>query len=109
MERTRGWRVSDFARPTALEASSMVPYASIRGSSLRARPPPRSPVEPSSPDPASSTILFLRGATPRLLEDPAHFVKLPADATRFPDHLGEGHNLDVPVAPDSTHPPRPGG
>src|SRR5260370_971217 len=100
----RGWRASAFQRPPAPEASSVVPYASVRGSSLRAGPPPRSPVEPSSPDPASSSILFLRGATSRLLEDPAQFVKLPGDATRFPDHVGEGHNLDVPVAPDWNHP-----
>src|SRR5260370_42682178 len=82
----------------------MVPSAWIPVPPLRARPPPRSPVEPPSPDPASSSILFLRGATSRLLEDPAQFVELPGDATRFPDHVGEGHNLDVPVAPDCNHP-----
>src|SRR5258708_23570311 len=104
IERTRGWRLSDFARPTALDASSMVPYASMRGSSLRARPPPRSPVEPSSPDPASSSIFFLRGGTSRLLEDPAQFVQLPGDASRFLDHISERDNLDIAVAPDWNHP-----
>src|SRR6266481_9372369 len=72
-----------------------------------ARPPPSSPVEPSSPDPASSSIFFLRDGTSRLLEDPAQFVKLPGNATRFLDHVGQRHNLDVAITPDRDHPALP--
>src|SRR5260370_39664310 len=107
MERTRSCGLRDFASPTALDASSTVPYASIRGSSLLARPPPSSPVEPSSPDPASSSIFFLRDGTSRLLEDPAQFVKLPGNATRFLHHVGQRHNLDVAITPDRDHPALP--
>ncbi|TMD06756.1 MAG: PilZ domain-containing protein [Chloroflexi bacterium] len=58
------------ARPTALEASSTAPAASIRGSSLRARPPPSRPVVPSSPPPATAIIPFLRRGTRSTLARP---------------------------------------
>src|SRR3712207_4422042 len=45
------------ARPSAATASSTVPYASVRRSSLRMRSPPnRRPVVPSSPRPVATAL-----------------------------------------------------
>src|SRR5437773_5088637 len=101
MARTRPWDVSARASPSALDASSTVPNASIRGSSFGARPPPRRPVVPSSPVPDRSSIRFRRG--PLLDEDPGELVQLLGHAAGLLDDLGDGHDLDVPVAPDRDH------
>src|SRR5205807_7934902 len=100
-EETRACLVSARARPRALDASSTVPKASIRGSSLAARPPPSKPVMPSSPVPDSSSIGFLRARGPDvLLEDLAEVVQLLGHAPCLLDHFGQGHHLDVAVATD---------
>src|SRR5258708_14846494 len=105
MERTRACFVSDLASPSALEASSTVPNASMRGSSLAARPPPSKPVLPSSPVPASSSILFLRVAgTRRLPKDSVEVVQLLRHPPGFFDHVRDWYNLDVAIAPDRDDP-----
>src|SRR5690349_18487568 len=73
----------------------------MRGSSFAERPPPSRPVVPSSPVPARSSIRFLR--TRALFEDLAEVVQLLGHAPRLFDHLGQGHDLDVAVAPDRNH------
>src|SRR2546423_13951558 len=97
---TRTCEVSARARPRALDASSIVPKASIRGSSLETRPPPSSPVVPSSPVPDSSSIGLCREGFVFFDEDPGELVQLLWHATGRLDHLGDGHHPDVAVAPD---------
>src|SRR5258708_12734318 len=99
MERTRACFVSDLASPSALEASSTVPNASMRGSSLAARPPPSKPVLPSSPVPASSSILFFRVAgTRRLPAYSVHVLHLLRHPPRFFHHVRTRSNLAAPLA-----------
>src|ERR1700756_4493752 len=98
MDLTRACADRARARPSALEASSTVPNASIRGSSFAERPPPSRPVVPSSPVPARSSIRLRRARD--LLEDFAEVVQLLRHAPRLFDHLGQWHDLDVAVAPD---------
>src|SRR5438874_8346918 len=83
----------------------MVPNASMRGSSLRARPPPRSPVVPSSPEAVSSSIRFLRGTL--LSEDPAELVEILWHAPGLGDHVDQRHDLHAAVAPDRDDPALP--
>src|SRR5690348_5488237 len=101
METTRACEDSARASPSALEASSTVPNASMRGSSFGERPPPSKPVVPSSPVPARSSIGFRRARD--LFEDFAEVVQLLRHAPCLFDHVGQGHDLDVAVAPDRYH------
>src|SRR6266487_1182675 len=96
---TRAWELRARASPRALDASSTVPNASIRTSSLGTRPPPSNPVVPSSPVPESSSI-GLRREEPFLAEDLAEPVQLLRHAPGFLDHLGQGYDLDIAVAAD---------
>src|SRR5438093_8936990 len=72
----------------------------MRGSSLGERPPPSSPVVPSSPVPESSSIGLRRGFSD---EDLRELVQLLRHAPLLLDHLGERNHLDVAVAPDRDH------
>src|SRR5207248_8472873 len=100
---TRACEVSARARPRALDASSIVPKASIRGSSFETRPPPSSPVVPSSPVPESSSIGLCRDGLVFLDEDLGELVQLLGHAPSLLDDLGDRHHLDVAVAPDRDH------
>src|SRR5258708_30863716 len=94
------------ARPSALEASSIVPKASIRGSSLAARPPPSSPVVPSSPVPDSSSIGLWRAPGPALLPaDLSEGAQLPWHAVGFLYHFVQRHPPHPAAAPARDPPP----
>src|SRR5260370_23311119 len=106
MEETGGCVARGRARPSALEASSIVPKASMRGSSLAVRPPPSSPVVPSSPVPDSSSIGLWRAPGPAFfLEDLAEGVQLLGHPMGFLYHFGPRHHLHTPVSPERDHPP----
>src|SRR2546427_8098288 len=104
MARTRPWDVSARASPSALDASSTVPNASIRGSSLGARPPPRRPVVPSSPVPDSSSILLRRDRV-SFDEDLRELVQLLGHAPPLFCHFRERDGPAVALCAGPGYPP----